>query len=64
MHCKDRVFTDFNESNDKVYGINSEFSEVIWLYCSDTNSVANGGSGENDRYSYTITKTAFGITNL
>ena len=49
---KDHVFTDFNLSQtDKVYGgINSEFSEVIWLYCSDTNSVANGGSGENDRY--------------
>ena len=46
------MFTDFNLSQtDKVYGgINSEFSEVIWLYCSDTNSVANGGSGENDNY--------------
>ena len=49
---KDHVFTDFNLSQtDKVYGgVNSEFSEVIWLYCSDTNSVANGGNGENDRY--------------
>ena len=49
---KDRVFADFNLSQtDKVYGgVNSEFSEVIWLYCSDTNSVANGGDGENDRY--------------
>ena len=36
---------------DKVYaGINSEFSEVIWFYTSNTNSVANGGTGENDRY--------------
>lgn len=49
---KDHVFTDFNLSQtDKVYGgVNSEFSEVMWLYCSDTNSVANGGDGENDRY--------------
>ena len=49
---KDHVFADFNLSQtDKVYGgVNSEFSEVIWLYCSDTNSVANGGNGENDRY--------------
>ena len=49
---KDHVFADFNLSQtDKVYGgVNSEFSEVIWLYCSDTNSVANGGDGENDRY--------------
>jgi hypothetical protein len=49
---KDHVFADFNLSQtDKVYGgVNSEFSEVIWLYCSNTNSVANGGDGENDRY--------------
>ena len=49
---KDKVFLDFNLSQtDKVYaGINSEFGEVIWLYPSDTNAVANGGNGQNDRY--------------
>ena len=48
---KDHVFTDFNEPNRQgLRWVNSEFSEVIWLYCSNTNSVANGGSGENDRY--------------
>ena len=49
---KDHVFNDFNFSQaDKVYGgINSEFSEVIWLYPSETNSLASGGTGENDKY--------------
>ncbi len=49
---KDHVFNDFNFSQtDKVYGgINSEYSEVIWVYPSQTNSLANGGTGENDRY--------------
>lgn len=49
---KDKVFNDFNFSQtDKVFGgINSEFSEVIWLYPSESNSLANGGTGENDRY--------------
>ena len=49
---KDHVFNDFNFSQvEKVYGgINSEYSEVIWLYPSETNSLANGGTGENDRY--------------
>mgnify|MGYP001156744940 CR=1 FL=1 len=49
---KDKVFLDFNLSQtEKVYaGINSEFGEVIWLYPSDTNAVANGGDGQNDRY--------------
>ena len=49
---KDKVFNDFNLSQvDKVYaGINSEFSEVIWNYPSESNSLANGGTGENDRY--------------
>ena len=54
LNCtvKDHVFNDFNFSQaDKVYGgINSEFSEVIWLYPSETNSLSSGGSGENDRY--------------
>ena len=49
---KDKVFLDFNlAQTDKVYaGINSEFGEVIWLYPSNTNAVANGGDGQNDRY--------------
>jgi len=54
LNCtvKDHVFNNFNFSqSDKVYGgINSEFSEVIWLYPSETNSLASGGSGENDKY--------------
>jgi len=49
---KDHVFNNFNLSQtDKVFGgVNSEFSEVIWVYSSDSNSLANGGTGENDRY--------------
>jgi hypothetical protein len=49
---KERVFFDFNyDQAHKVFaGIISEFSEVVWFYCSNTNSVANGGTGENDRY--------------
>ena len=49
---KERVFFDFNyDQAHKVFaGIISEFSEVIWFYCSNTNSVANSGTGENDRY--------------
>ena len=49
---KDKVFLDFNLSQtDKVTaGVNSEYGEVFWFYPSDTNSVANGGTGENDRY--------------
>ena len=42
---KEKVFFDFNYTQkDKVYAAhNAEFSEVTWFYCSDTNSVANGG---------------------
>ena len=49
---KDKVFNDFNLSQtDKVIaGVNSEFGEVTWFYPSETNAVANGGTGENDRY--------------
>tara|TARA_R100000664_G_C2751392_1_gene138688 strand:- start:437 stop:2323 length:1887 start_codon:yes stop_codon:yes gene_type:complete len=49
---KEKVFFDFNSSQpDKVFaGVISEFTEVIWFYCSDANSVANGGDGENDKY--------------
>ena len=54
MPCtvKDKVFFDFNYSQkDKVYAAhNSEFTEITWFYCSDTNSVANGGNGQNDKY--------------
>jgi hypothetical protein len=48
----EKVFFDFNYSQkDKVYAAhNAEFSEVTWYYCSDTNSVANGGNGQNDLY--------------
>ena len=54
MPCtvKDKVFFDFNYSQkDKVYAAhNSEFTEITWFYCSNTNSVANGGDGQNDKY--------------
>lgn len=48
----EHVFFDFDfEQFEKVYaGIISEFSEVIWFYTSNSNSLANGGDGENDRY--------------
>jgi len=46
------VFFDFNYSQkDKVYAAhNSEFTEITWFYCSDTNSVANNGNGQNNKY--------------
>ena len=49
---KERVFFDFDYVQaDKVYAsVISEFSEIIWFYPSNTNSLANGGTGENDRY--------------
>lgn len=49
---KERVFFDFDyNQSDKVYAsVISEFGEVIWYYTSNTNSLANGGTGENDRY--------------
>ena len=49
---RDHVFQDFNETqSDKVYaGINSAFGEIFWFYPSATNSGANGGTDENDRY--------------
>ena len=49
---KEYVFNDFNiGQKDKVIsGINSEFGEVWWFYPSNTNSIANGGTGEIDRY--------------
>jgi hypothetical protein len=49
---KDKVFLDFNnEQRDKVVsGVNSEFGEVIWLYPSQSNSLANAGTGDIDKY--------------
>ena len=49
---KEEVFFNLNNSQlDKIYaGVNAEFGEVIWLYPSDTNSVVNGGNGQNDKY--------------
>tara|TARA_R110000822_G_scaffold143334_3_gene281585 strand:- start:557 stop:1312 length:756 start_codon:yes stop_codon:yes gene_type:complete len=49
---KERVFFDFDyDQADKVYASAiSEFGEIIWFYTSNTNSLANGGTGENDRY--------------
>ena len=49
---KDKVFFDFNSQQaDKVVaGINSEYTEVIWFYPSETNSLNNGGTGDIDKY--------------
>ncbi len=49
---KEKVFFDFDYTQkDKVFAAhNAEFSEVTWFYCSDTNSVANGGNGQNNLY--------------
>ncbi len=49
---RDHVFQDFNETQSgKVYaGVNSAFGEVFWFYPSATNSAANGGTDENDKY--------------
>ncbi len=48
----ERVFGDFSEQEkDKVYaGVNSKFGEVFWFYCSATNDLTEGGTGQNDRY--------------
>jgi hypothetical protein len=52
--CSVREEVFFNINNiqlDKIFaGVNAEFGEVIWFYPSNTNSVANGGDGQNDRY--------------
>ena len=49
---RDHVFRDFNENqSEKVYaGVNSSFGEVFWFYPSQSNSLTNGGNGENDKY--------------
>jgi len=49
---KDKVFLDFNSQQaDKVVaGVNSEYTEVIWFYPSESNSLNNGGTGDIDKY--------------
>ena len=49
---RDYVFQDFNydQAEKVICGVNSQWSEVVWFYPSETNSTANGGDGENDRY--------------
>jgi len=49
---KEEVFFDINKNQlDKIFaGVNSEFGEVIWFYPSNSNSKANGGDGQNDKY--------------
>jgi len=49
---KEKVFFDFDYGQkSKVYAAhNAEFSEVTWFYCSDSNSLANGGTGQNNLY--------------
>ena len=49
---KEEVFFDINKNQlDKIFaGVNSEFGEVIWFYPSNSNSTANGGDGQNDKY--------------
>ena len=54
MECtvKEEVFFDFDfDQADKVFaGVNSSFNEIVWFYCSNANSLANSGTGENDKY--------------
>lgn len=49
---KDKVFADFDYGQkDKTYAAhNAEFTELTWFYVSNSNSLANGGDGQNDRY--------------
>ena len=49
---RDKVFLDFDyEQEQKVVGgVNSQWGEVFWFYPSLANSLANGGTGENDKY--------------
>ena len=48
----EKVFEDFNfGERKKVFaGVNSRYSEIFWFYPSDSNSLENGGDGENDSY--------------
>jgi len=49
---RDKVFLDFDyEQEEKVIaGVNSQWGEVFWFYPSLSNSLGNGGTGENDKY--------------
>jgi len=49
---RDYIFEDFNfQQEDKVFaGSNAAFGEVFWFYPSESNSLASGGTDENDRY--------------
>ena len=49
---KEEVFfdMDFNQLDKVFAGVNAEFGEVIWFYASNTNSLANEGTGQNDKY--------------
>lgn len=49
---KDKIFNNFNlaQKEKVVAGVNSEFGEIIWFYPSETNSIADGGTGDNDKY--------------
>ena len=49
---KEEVFFNMNNVQlDKIFaGVNAEFGEVIWFYPSNSNSTANGGNGQNDKY--------------
>tara|TARA_R100001086_G_scaffold155322_2_gene82957 strand:+ start:257 stop:2146 length:1890 start_codon:yes stop_codon:yes gene_type:complete len=49
---RDKVFLDFDYDQQQkvVAGVNSQWGEVFWFYPSLTNSVSNGGTGENDKY--------------
>ena len=49
---RDKVFLDFDyEQEEKVVaGVNSQWGEVFWFYPSLSNSLGNGGTGENDKY--------------
>jgi len=65
---KEKVFFDFDYGQkSKVYAAhNAEFSEVTWYYCSDSNSVANGGTGQNNlyvTYNYSETVWYYGTLN-
>ena len=65
---KEKVFFNFDYGQkSKVYAAhNAEFSEVTWYYCSDSNSVANGGTGQNNlyvTYNYSETVWYYGTLN-
>ena len=49
---RDYVFENFDvQQEDKIFaGSNAAFGEVFWFYTSDDNSIASGGTAENDRY--------------